>query len=177
MKVSEIKDLSQDSHVRPRFRYWASSEPEEIKNQIKEVLKQGSTDVMGSVVLNHATLRVDSDEKHLWSPFLYLTFEVEEEKGGTLIRGYFGPKGTVWTMLMFFYGLLGFAIFCVALIGFSQMTLGKSADILWLVPVLGLIMSSFYLVANSGKKRGRGDIRILHEFLLDCAKINNPSSL
>jgi hypothetical protein len=72
---------------------------------------------------------------------------------------------------MFFYITIGVSIFFLLIIGGANLSLGKSSDILWLVPFLLVVFFSFYGVAYLGKKKSKSEIEQMHEVLLKMLEI------
>ncbi|MDC1451284.1 hypothetical protein N8371_02550 [Vicingaceae bacterium] len=107
-------------------------------------------------------IHILKQDQHFWFP--QLTVTVEEVEGITEIRGLFGPKPSVWTMFIFFYCIVGFLTIISTMVGLSNLSLDKPAGILWLTPVLILLFLSIYLVSNFGKKLGKDQLVILHNF-------------
>lgn len=151
--------------IRPRFKIKTPFPEMEIEEKLRTSLKKGNVLIVGRVNSGYATFYLPFEEQHYWSPQLNLTFENEEDS--CLIRGMYGPRPAVWTMFIFFYSLIAFAILFISIIGFSNYSLDKSAMILWLVPVLMLIFLSLWLVAYFGQKLGHEQMVILHEFIED----------
>ena len=152
-----------DSHVRPRFKIESPLGVEEVLEKIKNALAKKDATCKGLVIPGYVTLFIPPQEQHYWSPQLSLT--IEEFKNGSLLRGLYGPRPTVWTVFVFFYAIIGLAILIISMLGLSYLTLGKPATILWIVPVLVIIFLSLYLVAHFGKKMGYNQIVKLHRFL------------
>ena len=64
-----------------------------------------------------------------------------------------------------FYAIIALLTMVVAIIGFSNLSLGKSGAVLWLLPVLTAIFLTLYLTAYFGKRMGREQLVTLHDFL------------
>jgi hypothetical protein len=95
-----------------------------------------------------------------------------EEEGDTLILdGLYGPRPNVWTMFVFFYFVIALATVIVLIVGFSNLSLGDSGMVLWLVPFLILTFCSLYLVAYLGQRLSRNQIKKLHDFVEDVLTI------
>ncbi|MFY0625507.1 MAG: hypothetical protein JXR07_04390 [Reichenbachiella sp.] len=156
--------------IRPRFRIESSDKMDELIRKLKEGLENPAAPCQGKVIHGHATLSPLQSEQHYWSPQLGLS--IEETENGTLLRGLYGPRPEVWTLFVLFYSVIGLAGLVVLIIGMSKLTLGKSADILWLVPILGTIFLTLFLVANRGKNLGKDQIKILHNFLEKCTGLD-----
>jgi hypothetical protein len=137
-------------------------------HNIKSNLKAPDSPCEGRFIHGHGSLFIKGPDRHYWSPELNLTFE--EENGMTLIRGLYGPRAQVWTMFVLFYSTIGFGMMVVLFYGMTLYSLDQPATILWLLPLLGLILLSLYLVSYSGQRLGKKQMIILHDFLEDCKK-------
>ena len=150
--------------VRPRFQVTSPDLPAVVEDKIREGLSEADAPCLGKVYSGYVSLQLPLEEQHYWSPRLTVTLE-ELEEGGSLVRGLYGPRPAVWTMFVFFYSLIGFALVIVSIIGFANLSLDKSGAILWLVPILVLAFLSLYLVAYFGQKKGHDEMVVLHTFL------------
>ncbi|HCD52523.1 MAG TPA: hypothetical protein DEQ34_08755 [Balneolaceae bacterium] len=139
---------------------------DELINRIQSELGEDTTRCDGETVSGFATICPPKTEQHFWSP--QLTITVEEDEEGTTIRGLYGPRPAVWTMFVFFYTFIGFALMIVIMVGLSLRSLGEPAGILWLVPILILVFLSLYLVAYFGQKLGHKQMTSLHRFIERC---------
>ncbi|MEM7571242.1 MAG: hypothetical protein AAF433_00025 [Bacteroidota bacterium] len=150
--------------VRPRFKQFSPLASQELTGRISQALAQADAPVKGQVLDGHyATLVLPAEEQHYWSPQLSLSFE--DEEGGSWVRGLYGPRPAVWTMFVFIYFCIGVATVVISLIGLSNLYLGQSGGILWLVPLLLAVFCSLYLVAYLGQKAGHDQMVELHHFL------------
>ena len=148
--------------VRPRFEVELNRDVADIVDSIKKAIA-AEDNIKARFIEGHATLYLPAAEAHYWSPQLTLSINASEE--GAVLRGIYGPRPAVWTMFVFFYSLIGFAILIIALFGFSNLSLGNSAKILWLIPVLVIIFLSLYLISFFGQRLGRDQMVTLHEFV------------
>lgn len=151
--------------IRPRILVESKLSSSELLDRLKNNLRD-QYKIEGKVLPNFATIFPIKEEQHFWSP--QLSIVVEEAETGTLIRGLYGPKPSVWTMFIFIYSFIGFITMIIGLIGLSFISLDKDASILWLVPVLILIFLSLYLVAYLGQKFGHKQMIYLHHFMEEC---------
>jgi hypothetical protein len=156
--------------VRPRFQVVTKDDFGQLEERIRIALKEENAPCTGRVNSGYITLYLPAEEQHYWSPQLSLTMDETEE--GTLLRGLYGPRPTVWTMFVFFYALLGFAILVISIIGMANRSLEKSGAILWLVPLLAIAFLSLYLVAFFGQKAGHDQMVTLHQFLDESTGLN-----
>ena len=151
--------------IRPRFQIESLYSPEEVIQCINTALENDNS-CKGNVIPGYATIYLPHEEQHLWSPQLSLSIEEMEE--GSLIRGLYGPRPSLWTMFVFIYFVIGLATTFISIIGFSNYSLGQSATILWLLPILLIVFLSFYLVAHFGQKLGHDQMETLQTFIQKC---------
>jgi hypothetical protein len=152
--------------IRPRIRVETDYTPHQLSELFSNRLKQADANIEGTVMSNFINIEPLKADQHYWSPQLAIT--IEETERGSLMRGLYGPKPSVWTMFVFFYSVIGFAALIVSMIGLSFWSLGKETTILWLVPLLILLFLSLYLVAYLGQKFGHKQMIHLHHFVEEC---------
>jgi hypothetical protein len=152
--------------IRPRIYVETHLSPDEINHRINSQLKKDSCSCEGKSTKGYATIYPRITEQHFWSPQLTITLDVEDSK--TRVRGLYGPKPSVWTMFVFFYAIIAFAILVVTMIGLSYWSLEMPATILWWIPVLILAFLSLYVVAYFGQKLGHRQMTNIHRFLEKC---------
>jgi hypothetical protein len=156
------QDHSEKFRVRPRFKVHASLSIEALAESIGNALQKVNSTCTGQVHVMGGTISIPDDQRHYWSP--QLSFSFEEVEDGTVVRGLFGPRPTVWGLFVFFYSVIGIGILIIATIGLSKISLDKSGDILWWVPVLTVVFLSLYLVSYFGQKLGRKQMITLFRF-------------
>lgn len=154
--------------VRPRFQTVTATPLATLEERIRQHLKQPDACCVGRMIPGHIVLSVPEKELHFWSPQLSLS--LEEEEGGTLIRGLYGPAPAIWLMFAFGYGVLAFLTMIVAIVGFSSVNLGISAPILWALPFLAGGLIALYMIAQVGQKIGAEQTFTLHHFFEDAIK-------
>ncbi|MCB0572673.1 MAG: hypothetical protein KDC66_23055 [Phaeodactylibacter sp.] len=149
--------------IRPRFQQQLAMSPSEVIERLRAALQQPGIDIIGAFMEHHVVLRFPPEKQHYWSPQLAL--ELEEMEGGALLRGLFGPRPSVWLMFMFMYSILGLLSLFVAIMGFSQVSLGLSAPILWTLPIAAVLALFLYFSAKTGERLGRDEMLQLQNFL------------
>ncbi|MBO6524786.1 MAG: hypothetical protein JJ971_13225 [Balneolaceae bacterium] len=154
------------NRIRPRIRFETEYSPEQLHRRIKEYLSKPEIQCEGQILPGFATFYPKESDQHYWSPQLTINFEKSET--GSLVRGLYGPKPSVWTMFIFFYSFIGFITMIAAMVSLSYWSLGEASIIFWSVPVLILIFLSLFLVAYLGQKFGHKQIVNIHRFLEDC---------
>ena len=120
----------------------------------------------GEVFGRHAVIHVPEAEEHLWSPFLSL--DLVAQRDGTLVRGLFGPKPSIWSLFVAAYGVC--AILVVFALGFAyaQWSIGQAPSALAVVPLAGvgaLVTTGF---ARYGQWKGRAQMDQLRTFVDDA---------
>ncbi len=156
--------------IRPRFQVTSPDTTDDIEERISVGLDADGAPCVGKVYSGYVSLQLPLEEQHYWSPRLTVTLEEFEE--GSLVRGLYGPRPAVWTMFVFFYSLIGFALVIVSIIGMANLSLDKSGAVLWLVPVLIIAFLSLYLVAYFGQQKGHDEMVVLHTFLEETTGLN-----
>ncbi|NNC85124.1 MAG: hypothetical protein HKN75_03520 [Bacteroidia bacterium] len=159
----QSEDTPKFYRIRPRFKVESKLSVDELSEKINSALRSEVAPCFGKVKHGYGTLKIPQAQQHYWSPQLSLA--LEETESGTEIRGLYGPRPSVWTMFVFFYSFLGFAILIISVIGMSNISLDKSGKILLVIPILVLVFLSLYLVSYSGQKLGYKQIETLHEFI------------
>jgi len=157
--------------IRPRFVRKVDCEQAAIIQRFKLALAQKDAPIKGTFADHYIYLKIPPTDQHYWSPQLTLNIE-EEIDGGCSVNGLFGPRSSVWMMYIFFYTVLSFAALFIAIMGFSQMNLGLSARILWMLPILIILFGFAYGTAKTGQKLGHDEMHLLYDFFENTLKNN-----
>lgn len=162
--------------IRPTFQQVLPCPPAKVIRFLKREVIQENAPCTGNFYDHHAILNVPEADQHFWSPQLSLDFESHQD--GTLVRGLFAPRPSVWTMYVAAYAILGFSGVIALLFGTSQMSLGMDASALWLIPFLIVLAAMVYGTAWIGQRLSRSqmlDLRaFIDEVLDDCAHHSAP---
>ena len=145
--------------IRPRFQQEIPLSKDEALARLRAALKRPGSPIIGYVADHHVTLKIPYDKQHFWSPQLALEVETHESGQGALIRGLFGPRPSVWLMFVFMYSIIGVICLFVAITGFSQVSLGIPAPVLWVLPVGAGLAIFLYLSANTGERLGKDEMQ------------------
>lgn len=152
--------------LRPRCKFTSPMSVAEVMDSILNKLKQPSENIYGSILLNHAYLKIQEDKQHYWSPELHIT--VEETAEGSLIRGVAGPEPKIWTMFMFFYTAVIVLFIFGSAMGVSQWSLNMDAPWLWSMPAsLGAWLLVFG-AAKYGQYKGNDQLLLLNTYMYDA---------
>ena len=148
--------------IRPRFKVIINKSKEDIENKVKDDIQKKSTNFIAQQLPGFIILKIPEQERHFWSPELSLTFEKKGE--GTLIRGLYGPKPSIWSFFSFSYIGLAVFTFFTAIYGSAQLSLDQEAPILWSLPVFMTVAIGIYLIAQFGQKIGVEQTFRIHYF-------------
>ncbi len=148
--------------IRPRFRQLRNEKPEEIENTLKEKI-QGNKDLFSGIFMEgHITIKINSRNRHFWSPQLNLSLETVQDV--TVIRGLYGPNPTVWAIFFFSYASLGIIVVIAGMFLLSQYMLGMEMKLWWVIPACILSAIILYVIAQMGQKIGASQMFDLHHF-------------
>lgn len=159
-----VSEEIQTLRSRPRFRRTVHHHPNDVLEKFRDRLSS-STLVTGSVATHHVSVRITKSNEHFWSPQLGL--EIEEDEAGSLIRGLYGPKPSIWTLFIFCYAVFGIGTLAMLFWGLSQWQIGQYPWALWFVPGGFLTIGGIYLLTQFGQKIGFQQLEILHIFFTE----------
>ena len=155
-------------HIRPRFKAKYRLRPEEVGELVQKHLATIHCGCSAQVLPNFIVMNICAQNKHFWSPQLSISFEADEEDDSfTIIRGLYGPNPTVWAFFTYGYAALALIGIFVGMYGSSLYSLDKDASILWVLPVLGVLAITLYIIAQFGQKIGAEQMFTLHHFFED----------
>ena len=151
------------SELRPRVEIISKLEKEEVINRIKKKVEDPDTPCKGWVKDDYALICAPENERHIWTPQINLQIDKLEE--GTEVRGVIGPSANIWTAFAFTFSILGFLAFVSLFLGLSRLSLDYSADILWAVPVILLLILGVYVLARVGQQLSKNEVKELKKFV------------
>jgi len=160
--------------IRPKFRTTSPIKQQTIIARLQEALQEQPPQCHGIAIEGHIILKVLPDNAHYWSPQLSILLDQEEEE--TLIRGRYGPKPNVWTLFTMSYLAISILSIFISIIGFSRLSLGLSAGILWILPILGIAAIGLYIISQLGQKLGAEQTFTLHHFFEEIIDQKIPLS-
>ncbi|MBU2915627.1 DUF5336 domain-containing protein [Reichenbachiella agariperforans] len=149
--------------IRPRFQIQSHLSTEEIRERLQSEKESGMCPCSVTFAHNMIHIKMPNQEQHFWSPQLDLS--LEEEEGQTVVRGYYGPKPTVWTVFAFMYAAVGILGLFALIYGFVQLTFGTSPWALWVLVALSLLAVGLYFSSQAGQKLGAEDTFRIHIFI------------
>ncbi len=148
--------------VRPRIRRESPKSVEKTIAPFKKTFDEGDENVFGTIVQHHMIFKIRQKDQHFWSPELHLS--VDDYDGTTLVRGYIGPKSTVWTMFIFMYILVGVLALFSLMIGLSNWSLDIPTNAFWYSGGAILLFVLLFIAAQIGQKIGYEQTEVLMNF-------------
>lgn len=153
--------------IRPRFKHKVKGDKATIEGRIQEALSAEAY-LTSTYLPGHIYIRVKPTIQHFWSPQLHLTFE--EANDGVIVRGLYGPNPTLWAVFFFGYVALGLLTLFIGMWGLSRWSLGMPSQMLWSIPVFGVIALMMYFSAQAGQKLGAQQMFDIHHFYESITK-------
>jgi len=150
--------------IRPRFALKIDCDPETALTYVEDRLYQDKT-VSGERSGNLIFVRTPSWESHYWSPEMTVRIEVEEFTDFTQVSCLVGPKQVVWAMWAFIYSAIAIATTFAGIFGFVQYQQDGSSPWLYGIPVGVVLISSAFIAAKIGQRKGRDQMLHLISFL------------
>lgn len=151
------------TEIRPRIKINSSLQKQEILDKINKKINDPNTKCSGWAKENYALICAPKSERKIWTPQLNL--QIDETEEGTEVRGVIGPSSAIWTAFAFTFAMLGFLTFVALFWGLSQLSLDHSANILWAVPVLLLLILGVYILTQVGKNLSKNEVKHLQDFV------------
>ena len=162
--------MSDTLTFRPRFRFHSEQTAEEFASNIVNHEGKSDTTVRVRKMKNGLELYFPEKERHLWTPHMEIKLEQDEEHAQKhlLARCLIAPSPTIWTFLMFAYGLAGFLGFVGLTLGMSQWTLKKPMWGFWMLLASLVMIFLVYLASYEGKRLSRSEMFELKKFVDDA---------
>lgn len=148
--------------VRPRVRKYTNYSPEKVLECFTRKIENHVSKLDGTILKNHVIVKIPGQSHKYYSPELQL--EVNENymkddpysdhQEETMIRGFIGPKSTLWTLFMFFYIGFGAATLFGIILGSSQQMLDQGSSGYWIAlgGSIGIIIT--LMASQIGQKLG-----------------------
>jgi len=149
--------------VRPRFSHViAGLNPTEAHAHILQAAQQQETPLEIKTFKGMIGLHIPEQERHRWSPRLFLNFEATPD-GGTRIEGIYGPECEVWSIFLYGYMLTGLLGTFAAILGAAQLIVKTHPWGFWIAGAMALVALLLYIGAQLGQKFGVWQTFRLHQ--------------
>ncbi len=159
-----MKETLNHIRNRPRFKLYTHLSPEEYETNLRKYLDNHSDEFFGNINREVATIFVKTEEESYWKPNLALRIEKEDDT--TVIRGIFGPSGSVWTFFMFLYFLFIVAWMTFFTLYYVEKQINTD-NYPWSLPcsfVVLVLIGLTYSAARFGQYKGKEEMEKLRRF-------------
>lgn len=151
---------------RPRFKVVSKMTAEKFSEKMNIHLKNRNKVLGGYCNTEVGVIYVLQDREKYWAPELQLRIEKEFQDANDIsIRGVFGPRPSVWTLFMFFYGLGGAVLLTIGLYGWIELALGIGNLWVWSNFLGLLLIVGPYISAKFGQRIAKGHMDVLRTFI------------
>ncbi|MCB0516888.1 MAG: hypothetical protein R2798_09685 [Chitinophagales bacterium] len=158
--------------LKPRFSIEVTEDKKTIIQKFKDKLKAQDCKYHSKISDDHIFIDLPQEEQKIWSPQLEVV--IEEKDNGSLIRGLFAPKPSMWTLFIFLH-FVDATFFLIALsIYYANSVMGNSNTI-WIIAMIACVVAwgLLYIIGQMGKKKSKEQIDGLKKFLIqNLEKLN-----
>lgn len=118
---------------------------------------------------DHFFIDVPEAEDHFWSPQLHL--EIIDYEKGSLIRGLFAPKPTIWTFFMFLHVIVAVCFMVFFVIAYSKWSIDVNYSFaLGMCLAMVVLWFVLYFSGQFGKVKARNQMDELRIFIINTLK-------
>lgn len=150
--------------IRPRFSLKTTSDAPSALDYIETQIGRDKT-ISGVRSDNLIFLKTPSWNQHFWSPEMTVRIEVEEWTDFTKVTCLIGPRQTVWALWAFFYSAIAIVTVFGGIFGLVQYQETGASPWLWVIPIGIILISTAFIAAKFGQKKGRDQMLHLVSFL------------
>lgn len=151
--------------LKPRFKIERHEDKAKIIKKFSDEFAKGGSNFLGKIVDHHIIIDVNKDEEHFWSPQLHVEVE-EDDKGGTLIKGLYGPKPQIWSLFMFIHFGVALAFMVFLVLTYTRWSLEQDYTFAFtmttIMPILWFVL---YFIGRIGRKKGAEQIQQIDAFI------------
>lgn len=151
--------------LKPRFKLNRTEDSARIIDTFKNEFANGGNKFLGKVIDHHIVIDVPKEESHFWSPQLH--FEVEESSSnGSILKGIFGPKPTVWSLFMFVHFAVALLFLSFSVIAYTKWNLNQDYGLyLVIMTLMPLVWFLLYFIGRIGRRKGKSQMQELSNYL------------
>ena len=155
--------------VRPRIKFYSERSITHVIECFHDTVESKEFQLDGTFLKSSIIIKIPDEIVHYWSPELQLEVsenpfkddEFTEHPEKTIVRGFVGPKSTVWTLFMFFYIAFGALVLGGLIYGSSQQMLDMTVTGYWYGLLGGLGLFFTFVASQIGQKMGEEQTNIL----------------
>ena len=152
--------------IRPRFALSIDTAPEKAVQHLVQRLQDDKT-VAGdhSKTSNYVFLKIPGWAQHYWSPEMSVRIEKQDHLDYTSVHCLIGPKQSVWAMFALIYAAISIATLFASMFGIVLYQTDGTTEWLWSFPIGVVLLSSIFIFAKMGQRKGRDEMLHLVSFL------------
>lgn len=156
--------LPNDIVLRPRFQLQLTGRKEPLLEAFKKAEK---TPILVKRMDDHLFIKFEKKETNFWSPQLHLEINDIDDKNSKLY-GLFGPNPTLWTFFIFLHFGVATLFIALGIWLYVSVSLNKPYFLQTVLMVLLILMwLALYIFGRLGKRKGRPQMEVLHQFMMD----------
>lgn len=160
--------------MRPTFEETLPASIESVTAALVAALKEPDGEVRGKVGLRSAELVMSRGDRHFWSPYLSLAFDVRD--GRTVMFGRFSPHPTVWSGFLASYTVLGSIALFALIYAYSQWSIGQAPTGLYVAATALFFLGTSYGSTFVGQNLGSDQMYVLRAFVDRCVERADAAS-
>lgn len=161
--------LPNDIVLRPRFQLELTGKKEPL---LEAFSKAEKSPIIVKRMDDHLFIKFEKKETNFWTPQLHLEINDIDDNNSKLY-GLFGPNPTLWTFFMFLHFGVATLFIALGIWAYVNSSLGKPYVLqAGLMGLLVLIWIALYIFGRLGKRKGRPQMEVLHQFMMTTL-INN----
>lgn len=151
--------------LKPRFSIEVQQPKDFIIEKFKDNLNQADCKYCSKMGNDHIFIDLPKEEQKIWSPQLEVVIEAKKE--GSVIRGLFAPKPSMWTLFIFLHFVDAIAFLIFFALYYAHKVSDKETNI-WIIAMLAcvIVWIALYLLGQLGKKKSTQQIQDLKQFLI-----------
>ncbi len=154
--------------MRPTFEETLPTSIEAVTAELITALKEPEGEVRGKVGLRSAELVMRRGERHFWSPYLSLAFDVRE--GRPIMFGRFSPHPSVWSGFLASYTVLGSLALFALIYAYSQWSIGQRPTGLYVAAAALFFLMTSFGSTFVGQNLGSDQMYLLRSFVDRCVE-------
>ncbi|MDX1364191.1 GTP-binding protein [Arenibacter latericius] len=125
---------------------------------------------------HHVFIRFHKSESNFWSPQLQIEI-VDQEEDGSIVYGLFGPNPTLWTFFMFIHFVVATLFIIIGTWAYSSHALEKPYGLqIGLMIFMVIIWIALYFFGRAGKRKGKPQMQLLHQYLMQRIGIHTKDT-
>ena len=157
-------DVNAPYRLRPRFKVSVPLSGKEVMAKIQDKLTSPHESLQVRLMEAYVIIRIKRPHRRIWSPVFTMTAE-DLPENRCLLRGVYSPAPGIWTLVVFLYVILGFSLFILLMWGFSLLSLGQDASVLWVALVILILMLAIWGLAQLGQHLSHKQMENIQDFL------------